>query len=94
MGIYTNGVIYGFSILVEGFTYRQVYENPVSLENINHFREAYNLLTEEQLNNAIFSFYCEFSSTFEDSKPFISSYPVSKEYVLSYLTKSELALAS
>lgn len=94
MGIYTNGVIYGFSIFVDEIVYKEVYDHPVILDNINSFRNAYNLLTEDQLKKAIFSFYCEFSSTCENSKAFISSFPVSKEYLLDYLTKSENILPS
>jgi hypothetical protein len=92
MGIYTNGVIYGFSIFIDDLIYKEVYEKPVDLENINHFRNAYNMLNEDQINKASFSFYCEFSSTYENSKPFISSYPVSKDRLVKYLTKSELTI--
>jgi len=89
MGMYTNGIVYGFSIMVEEIIYKEVYEQPVNLENINHFRNAYNMLTQDQLNKASFSFYCEFSSTYENSKSFISSFPVSKDSLVKYLTKSE-----
>jgi len=94
MGVYTNGTIYGFSIFVDDIVYKEVYEHPVLLHNIMDFRNAYNMLSEYDLKKASFSFYCECSSTCENSKPFISSFPVSKDNVISYLNKSENILPS
>jgi hypothetical protein len=42
--------------VVDEIIYKEVYEQPVNLENINHFRNAYNMLTQDQLNKASFLF--------------------------------------
>ena len=89
MGTYDNGVIYGFSIFVDESLYKEVYEHPVILQNIMNFRNAYNTLSQEQLDRATFNFYLEASSTYCHGveEPFISPFPVSKDDVVKYLSK-------
>jgi hypothetical protein len=86
MGIYSNGVIYGFSIFVDELIYKEVYDHPVDLQNIIHFKNVYNKLSQEQLEKATFSFYFEASSTYcHGEESFISPFPVSKDAIVSYL---------
>ena len=88
MGIYSNGVIYGFSIFVDEFIYKEVYDHPVDLQNIIHFKNAYTKLSQEQLDKATFSFYFEASSTYcHGEESFISPFPVSKDAIVSYISK-------
>ena len=88
MGIYANGAIYGFSIFVDELSYKKVYEQPVLLQNIMDFRNAYNTLSQEQLEKATFNFYFEASSAYcHGLENFITPFPVSKDAVVKYLAK-------
>jgi len=91
MGVFSNGSIYGFSILADNIVYKDVSEHPVRLNNIMNFRNAYNMLSEDELKKAIFYFYCEASSSYCHGVegPFVAPFPVSKENVLAYLNKSD-----
>jgi hypothetical protein len=74
--------------VVDEIIYKEVYEQPVNLENINHFRNAYNMLTQDQLNKASFSFYFQASSSYYHGvEEFVTAFPVSKDAIVSYLSK-------
>jgi len=68
MGIYSDGKIYGVSLILEDRTIFELTSTEIlNLDEIHAIKEKYDELTNEQKNNTIIRFYTSCSSTYDNN---------------------------
>jgi len=85
MGIYSDGKIYGISIRLDLVVYEKIYENPITLEQIQEAKDFYNSFVSVETQPLSVSVYVKCSSTYTlEPNSFMSWIPSDLNQLLHY----------
>jgi hypothetical protein len=92
MGIYSDGKIYGISLVSSDIIiYEKKYPYEMGLLEINEAADLYKSLSDDIKASIRISFYCKSSTTYEPTVPneFMHWFPVDKDVLEKYLINAE-----
>ena len=90
MGIYSNGEIYGISLVVnENILFKKIYNDKIDSVQIEEIKEIYNKLSLEEKDKLVIQFYLSFCTTYSisNTETFMSWVPSSKDLLEKMLDK-------